>query len=72
MARTVTCVTGARVDGAMVNADGLWRVEALRRGESRWYRTVQGEDVIDRLAIGQVNQILDVDDDRGAVDAHRE
>jgi bifunctional non-homologous end joining protein LigD len=43
----------------MVSADGRWRVEAVRRGQSRWYRILHGEDVIDWLAIGQVKEILD-------------
>lgn len=42
----------------MQTADGQWRVEAVRRGNSRWYRIVHGEDVIDWLSIAAVQRIL--------------
>lgn len=47
-----------QVEGAMETPDGQWRVEAIRRGTSRWYRIVQGEDVIDWLSISAVQRIL--------------
>lgn len=43
----------------MQTPDGRWRVEAVRRGTSRWYRIVHGEDVIDWLSIAAVQRILD-------------
>lgn len=42
----------------METPDGRWRVEAIRRGTSRWYRIVHGDDVIDWLSIAAVQRIL--------------
>lgn len=42
----------------MATRDGRWRVEAIRRGTSRWYRIVHGDDVIDWLSIAAVQRIL--------------
>lgn len=42
----------------MQTPDGRWRVEAIRRGTSRWYRIIHGEDVIDWLSIAAVQRIL--------------
>ncbi|HEX8627637.1 MAG TPA: hypothetical protein VF755_05650 [Catenuloplanes sp.] len=47
-----------QVEGAMETPDGRWRVEAIRRGASRWYRIVHGDDVIDWLSIAAVQRIL--------------
>jgi hypothetical protein len=47
------------VEGAMQTPDGAWRVEIVRRGRSRWYRIVHGDDVVDRLPISAVERILD-------------
>lgn len=47
------------VEGAMVTPDGEWRVEVVRRGRTRWYRVVHGDDVIDWLSISAVERILD-------------
>ena len=46
------------VEGAMQTPDGAWRVEIVRRGRSRWYRVVHGDDVQDWLSIGSVERIL--------------
>ena len=43
----------------MQTPDGQWRVEIVRRGDSRWYRIVHGDDVIDWLSIAAVERILD-------------
>jgi len=43
----------------MVTPDGEWRVEVVRRGRTRWYRVVHGDDVIDWLSISAVERILD-------------
>ena len=44
----------------MQTPDGRWRVEAIRRGTSRWYRIVRGDEdaVIDWLSIAAVERIL--------------
>lgn len=47
-----------RVEGAMGTPDGAWRVEAVRRGTSHWYRLVHGDNVVDGLAIGDVERLL--------------
>ena len=47
------------VEGAMQTPDGEWRVEVVRRGRTRWYRIVHGEDVLDWLSIAAVERILD-------------
>jgi hypothetical protein len=46
------------VEGAMHTPDGAWRVEIVRRGRTRWYRIVHGEDVHDWLSIAAVERIL--------------
>lgn len=43
----------------MQTPDGGWRVEVVRRGRTRWYRIVHGDDVIDWLSIAAVERILD-------------
>lgn len=47
-----------KVEGAVQTPDGAWRVEAVRRGTSRWYRIVHGDDVLDWLTIAAVQRIL--------------
>ncbi|MEU7907045.1 hypothetical protein [Actinoplanes sp. NPDC049118] len=47
------------VEGAMQTPDGAWRVEIVRRGRTRWYRIVHGDDVLDWLSIAAVERILD-------------
>ena len=42
----------------MQTPDGNWRVEVVRRGRTRWYRIVHGEDVLDWLSIAAVERIL--------------
>ena len=51
--------SAGEVEGAMQTPDGAWRVEVVRRGRTRWYRIVHGEDVIDWLSIAAVERILD-------------
>jgi prepilin-type N-terminal cleavage/methylation domain-containing protein len=46
------------VEGAMSTPDGDWRIEVVRRGTSRWYRIVHGDDVQDWLSITAVERIL--------------
>ena len=50
----------ARVDveAAMRTPDGRWRVEIVRRGRTRWYRIVNGDNEIDWLSISAVERIL--------------
>jgi bifunctional non-homologous end joining protein LigD len=48
-----------QVEAAMHTPDGQWRVEIVRRGTSRWYRIVHGDDVIDWLSIAAVERLLD-------------
>lgn len=47
-----------RVDGAMQTPDGTWRVEALRRGDTHWYRIVHGDNIVDGLTITGVQELL--------------
>lgn len=47
-----------KIEGAMATPDGSWRVEVVRRGATRWYRIVHGDDVIDWLSIAAVQRIL--------------
>jgi len=46
------------VEGAMQTPDGSWRVEVVRRGRTRWYRIVHGDEVLDWLSIAGVERIL--------------
>jgi hypothetical protein len=46
------------VEAAIQTPDGIWRVEVVKRGRTRWYRIVHGADVIDWLSIGSVERIL--------------
>ncbi|WP_067497521.1 hypothetical protein [Actinoplanes sp. TFC3] len=45
------------IESAMQTPDG-WRVEVVRRGTTRWYRIVHGDDEIDWLSIAGVHRIL--------------
>jgi hypothetical protein len=51
-------VSAGEVEGAMQTPDGAWRVEVVRRGRTRWYRIVHGEDELDWLSIAAVERIL--------------
>jgi hypothetical protein len=51
-------VSTGEIEGAMQTPDGAWRVEIVRRGRTRWYRIVHGEDVLDWLSIAAVERIL--------------
>lgn len=42
----------------MHTPDGSWRVEVVRRGRTRWYRIVHGEEVVDWLSIAAVERVL--------------
>lgn len=46
------------VEGAMQTPDGAWRIEVVRRGRSRWYRIVHGDNVIDYMPIASVHRVL--------------
>jgi hypothetical protein len=46
------------IEGAMQTPDGAWRVEVIRRGRTRWYRILHGEDEVDWLSIAAVQRIL--------------
>jgi hypothetical protein len=46
------------IEGAMQTPDGAWRVEVVRRGRTRWYRILHGEDELDWLSIAAVQRIL--------------
>jgi hypothetical protein len=63
---------GGVVEGAMQTPDGDWRVEIVRRGRTRWYRVVHGDEILDWLSIASVERILHeagVDRDQ-LIDAH--
>ena len=51
-------MNAGEVEGAMQTPDGAWQVEVVRRGRTRWYRIVHGEDVLDWLSIAAVERIL--------------
>ena len=55
MAGTVARV---RVEAAMQTPDGRWRVEVVRRGRTRWYRILNGDNELDWLTIASVERIL--------------
>jgi hypothetical protein len=46
------------IEFAMQTPDGGWRVEVVKRGSSRWYRIVHGDNEIDLLTIAAVQRIL--------------
>jgi hypothetical protein len=51
-------VEGVEIEGAMRTPDGQWRVEIVRRGSTRWYRLVHGDNVVDWLSITGVERLL--------------
>lgn len=51
-------VTSVHVQAAMQTPDGAWRVEIVRRGTSRWYRLVNGDNELDWLTIAGVERLL--------------
>ena len=51
-------MNACEVEGAMQTPDGAWRVEVVRRGRTRWYRVVHGDEVHDWLSIAAVERIL--------------
>jgi hypothetical protein len=44
--------------GAWQTPDGVWRVEIVKHGRTRWYRVVHGDNEIDWLGIAAVERIL--------------
>jgi bifunctional non-homologous end joining protein LigD len=45
-------------DGVMQTTDGTWRVEAVRRGSTHWYRIIHDDNTIDWLTITDVEHLL--------------
>jgi bifunctional non-homologous end joining protein LigD len=50
--------TAATVDGTMTTADRRWQVDVMRRGDHRWYRVRNGDNVVDGLTIADVERVL--------------
>jgi hypothetical protein len=48
----------AVIEYAMQTPDGAWRVEVVKRGRSRWYRLVNGDNELDWLSIAAVHRLL--------------
>jgi hypothetical protein len=48
-----------KILGAMQTPDGAWRVEIIYGRGGRRYRLVHGDNIIDWLAIGSVEYLLD-------------
>ncbi|MBG0566494.1 hypothetical protein [Actinoplanes aureus] len=46
------------VKGALQTPDGHWRVEVVRRGRSDFFRLINGDNVIDGLAITTLQRLL--------------
>jgi hypothetical protein len=46
------------VESALQTPDGAWRVEVVKRGRTRWFRIVHGDNEIDWLALASVERIL--------------
>ncbi len=46
------------VEGALQTPDGEWRVEIVKRGRTRWYRVVHGDNELDWLSIAAVERVL--------------
>ncbi|ROP29869.1 hypothetical protein EDD30_2690 [Couchioplanes caeruleus] len=42
----------------METPDAAWRVEVVRRGRTRWYRIVHGDNELDWLSIAAVQRVL--------------
>ena len=47
-----------KIEGALETPDGAWRVEIVKRGQSRWYRVVNGDNELDWLTIAAVERVL--------------
>jgi hypothetical protein len=47
-----------KIEGALQTPDGAWRVEIVRRGKSRWYRILHGDNAVDWLSIAGVERLL--------------
>jgi hypothetical protein len=48
----------AVIEYAMQTPDGAWQVEVVKRGRTRWYRIVRGDNQLDWLSIAAVHRIL--------------
>ena len=48
----------AVVEYAMQTPDGAWRVEVVKRGRTRWYRVLHGDNELDWLSIAAVQRVL--------------
>jgi hypothetical protein len=48
----------AVIEYAMQTPDGVWRVEVVKRGRSRWYRIINDDNELDWLSIAAVERIL--------------
>lgn len=46
------------VEGAFETPDRRWRVEAVRRGRTRFYRLINGDNVLDGLVIATLERLL--------------
>jgi hypothetical protein len=46
------------IEGALQTPDGAWRVEIVKRGQTRWYRVVHGDNEVDWLSIAAVERVL--------------
>jgi hypothetical protein len=44
------------VEGAMQTHDGAWPIEVVRRGKTRWYHVIHGDNVIDWLSITSIER----------------
>ena len=56
--RGVSVTVEAVTANAMQTPDGAWRVEVVRRGHTRWYRLVHGDNQLDWLTIAAVQRLL--------------
>ena len=43
----------------MQTADGAWRVEVVRGGDTYWFRVVHAQNMIDWLDVANVERLLD-------------
>jgi bifunctional non-homologous end joining protein LigD len=48
----------AVIEYAMQTPDGGWRVEVIKRGRTRWYRVIHGDNELDWLSIAAVQRIF--------------
>ena len=49
-----------KIEGALETPDRAWRVEIIKRGQSRWYRVVNGGNELGWLTIAAVERVLSV------------